>query len=217
MATENDSVYAFDADTLALLWHDSFIDPAIGITPVWSAALENDPNVKPEIGITSTPVIDPATNTLYAVSWVQAATPKGTTYTYQLHALDLATGAEKFQGPVTINAAVSGTGVGSSHGKLTFQPEWELQRPALLLVDGSVYIAFSSHNSQGPYHGWLIGYNAHTLKQTGAFSSTPAGYAGGIWMDGDGTRRGRRGKHLYLSSGNGTFWPQCHGWRLRGL
>jgi PQQ-like domain len=210
VATENDSIYAFDADTLAPLWHDVFINPALGITAVSTALLQNDPDVKPSIGITSTPVIDPTTNTLYAVSEVQSATTKGLTYTQQLHAVDLATGAEKFGAPVTIKATVAGTGVGSSHGKLTFQPEWQFQRPGLLLANGTVYVAFSSHNSQGPYHGWLLGYNARTLKQTAAFSSTPAGYAGGIWMGGDGPAADAAG-NIYLSVGNGTFKPRSSG------
>jgi hypothetical protein len=143
VATEHDSVHAFDANTLAPLWHASFINPAAGITAVSSAGLKFQ-NIVPEVGITSTPVIDPATNTLFVVSEVQIATPRGVVYAHQLHALDLATGLEKLGGPVTIQSPAP------ARGKASFQSKWELQRPALLLANGSVYVAFGSHADVGP-------------------------------------------------------------------
>jgi outer membrane protein assembly factor BamB len=209
VATEHDSVYAFDANTLAPLWHDSFINPAAGITPVSSAALDYT-DLTPEVGITSTPVIDPATNTLFVVSEIQAATPRGLLYVHQLHALDLATGAEKLGGPVTVQAAVPGTGTGSYRGTAFLQSIWALQRAALLLTGGTVYVGFASHGDAGPFHGWLIGYNARTLRQTAAFNVTPNGAEGGIWMSGGGPAADASGQ-IFLATGNGTFRPRARG------
>jgi len=142
VATEHDSVYAFDADgqTTTALWHVSFIDPSAGITTVPSDdVLTTD--IVPEIGITGTPVIDPSTSTLYVV----AKTKENGSYVQRLHALDITTGAEKFRGPVVIQASVAGSGDGSSGGTVLFDPLRENQRAALLLASGVVYIAFGSH------------------------------------------------------------------------
>jgi hypothetical protein len=208
VATEHDSVYAFDADTLAPVWHDSFINPSAGITPLPNGDVRTF-DILPEIGITGTPVIDPATSTLFVVSKIKISSPTGIAYDQQLHALDLATGAEKFGGPVDIRATVRGTGKGSARGKLSFNPLWELQRTALLLSNGTVYVAFASHSDNGPYHGWVLGYDARTLHQTVAFNDTPNGSEGGIWMSGGGPAADSSG-FIYVSTGNGTF-------RRRGL
>lgn len=204
VATEHDSVYAFDADTLALLWHDSFINPAAGVTTVSSKDV-NTTDLYPEVGVTSTPVIDPATGAIYVVSDVKTTSAAGkAVYLQQIHALDLATGAEKFGGPVNISASVRGKGAGSVRGLSTFDPHIENQRAALLLSNGTVYITWASFGDNGPYHGWVIGYDAGTLRRNSAFNLTPNGSRGGVWMSGGGLAADAAGS-IYLASGNGTF------------
>jgi hypothetical protein len=204
VATQHDSVYAFDADSADAanvpLWHASFIDPAEGITTIPNADVGGSPDIAPEIGITGTPVIDATTATLYVVS--RTKEPGG--YAQRLHALDLATGAEKFGGPVTIAAEIPSTGPDNLHGILSFNPLRENQRPGLLLHDGTVYIAWASHGDAKPYHGWIIGYDAMTLEQVTVFNATPDGRAGGIWQSGAGLSTDADG-HLYGATGNGTF------------
>jgi len=189
VATENDSVYAFDADNnggsnASPLWFASLLTPAYGAaagaTTVPSGDVGTD--IQPQIGITGTPVIDPTTGTLYVVS----ATVEGSTFVQRLHALDVRTGLEKFGGPVTITASVPGTGNGSIDGVLSFDPEWENQRPGLLLLNGIVYIGYASHGDNGPWHGWILSYNAATLQQTGVFCASHDGVGGGLWMSGAG-------------------------------
>ena len=204
VATEHDSVYAFDAETLAPLWHDSFINPAAGVTTVSSKDV-NTTDLYPEIGVTSTPVIDPATGAIYVVSDVKLTSATGKASFLQLiHALDLATGAEKFGGPVNIGATVRGTGAGSVRGLLSFNPLIENQRAALLLNNRTVYITWASFGDNGPYHGWVIGYDARSLRQTSALNLTPHGSRGGVWMSGGGLAADAAGS-IYLASGNGTF------------
>src|SRR5262249_19643425 len=135
-----------------------------------------------EIGITGTPVIDSATGTLYVV----AKTKESGAYVQRLHALDITTGDEKLGGPVVIQASVSGSGTGSSGGQLPFHPLRENQRPGLLLSNGVVYVAFTAHGDQPPWHGWVIGYNATTLQQVMVHNTTPDAYGGGIWQSGGG-------------------------------
>jgi chitodextrinase len=168
VATEHDSVYAFDADGsgAAPLWKVSFINPSAGITTVPPSDTGECCDITPEIGITGTPVIDPSTSTLYVVAKTKEVVGGTTTYVQRLHALDLATGAEKFGGPVTIQASVPGTGAGSSGGRITFSALRENQRPALLLNNGAVYFALGFLGDQQPYHGWVLGYKAASLQQT---------------------------------------------------
>jgi hypothetical protein len=212
VATENDSVYAFDADNPGVpLWHDSFIDPAAGITPIPTTQAWQD-DLNPEVGITGTPVIDPTTDTLYVVSKVQVTTAAGTSYVMQLHALDVTTGAEKMGGPVTIQATVPGRGAGHVGKTVSFQAEWEIQRPGLLLENGVVYVAFSSLGDFGPYHGWVIGYNASNLQPVAVFNDTPNSNdrthnLGGIWMAGGGLAADPAG-WIYLLTGSGEFNPR---------
>ena len=190
VATENDTVYAFDADNngganAAPLWKASMLTAAhgaaAGAVTVSSSQVGTD--IDPQIGITGTPVIDPATGTLYVVSKTFEG---GTSFPQRLHALDITTGAEKFGGPVLITASVPGTGNGSVNGTLTFDSLWENQRPGLLLLNGIVWIGFAAHGDNGPWHGWILGYNASTLTQTGAFCATPNGGGAGFWMSGQG-------------------------------
>jgi hypothetical protein len=211
VATEHDSVYAFAAGNPNggnPLWKKTLIDPANGITTVSSSALGCG-DLVPEVGITSTPVINLTTKTLYVVS----ATFNSSTseYSQQLHALDLRTGAEKFGGPVQINAAVPGTGYGDGgdtdgRGNVIFNPKLENQRAALLLSGGIVYVAFASFCDIDEYHGWVLGYDAATLKQVAAFNSTPNGQKGGIWQSGNGPATTGNGV-IFVGVGNGSFDP----------
>jgi hypothetical protein len=205
VATEHDSVYAFDADGLVPtpLWHKSFIDPANGITTVDALNDVQCGNLVPEIGITGTPVISLDNQALYVVSEVKDQNTD--TYLMELHALDLATGAEKFGGPVPIGATVDGTGAGNDgNGHVSFVPQLALQRSALLLANGMVYIAFASNCDRGHYHGWLLAYDALTLGQIAVFNTTPNGSEGGIWQSGNGPSASSYG-NVFVGIGNGTF------------
>jgi hypothetical protein len=204
VATEHDSVYAFNADSPgAPVWHDSFINPTAGVTTVSDSDL-NSNSIAPEVGITSTPVIDPTTSTLFVVAFTKEVSGATTSYVQRLHALDLATGAEKFGGPVVIRASVPGTGPGSVNGVVSFDAFKENQRPGLLLDNGVVYITWASFDDHTPYHGWVIGYNAQTLQQVAVFNTTPDGGLGGIWMSGAAPAADSAG-NIYVVTGNGTF------------
>src|SRR5262249_13182241 len=157
VATEHDSVYAFDADNPGTpLWQSSFINPAAGITTVPSAD-QNCADISPEIGITSTPVIDPNSGTLY----VEAKTKENGAYFHRLHALDVSTGTEKFA-PVVIQGQVPGVGDGSFNNIVSFDPLRPLQRAALLLSNNVLYLTFASLCDIDPYHGWVFAYDAQT-------------------------------------------------------
>ena len=206
VATEHDSVYAFDADGLSStpLWQVSFINPAAGITPVPAADTGETGDIPNEIGITGTPVIDPTTGTLYVVAATKEVVGSTTNYVQRLHALDITTGAEKFGGPVVIQASVPGTGDGASGGQVPFNALRENQRTGLLLTNGVVYFGFASHGDVEPFHGWVLGYNATTLEQVLVYNDTANGSDGGIWMNGDGLATDSTG-NLYFITGNGTF------------
>jgi len=210
VATEHDSVYAFDADASGPpLWHVSFIDPTNGITTLSTTDVGRCTDLKPEIGITGTPVIDPTTGTLYLVA--RTKEQNGTTFVQRLHALDLTTGAEKLGGPVVIRATVDGTGVDSVNGEIPFDAQTQNQRSALLLQDGVVYIAWGSLCDVPPYHGWIMAYDSQALSQAGVWNSTPnlsstpngtlAG--GGIWASGSGPAGD--GNSIFFATGNGAF------------
>ena len=201
VATEHDSVYAFDAEGLTTtpLWQVSFINPSAGITTVPTGDVFTD-DIVPEIGITGTPVIDPQSGTLYVV----AKTKENGTYFQRLHALDITSGAERFGGPAAIQATVAGTGDGTDGVNINFDPLLQNQRAALLLANGVVYIAFASHGDNDPYHGWVLGYDAATLQQVAVFNDTPNGSRGGIWQGGNGPAADSSG-NIFVISGNGTF------------
>jgi len=202
VATENDTVYAFDADTQAApLWQTSLLingGTAVPSSDVWCSDLV------PIIGVTATPVIDPTTNTLYVVAKTKEGLSTNPSFFQRLHALDLATGAERPGAPVDIAATVSGRGDGSDGTSIAFDPLWQLNRPGLALVDGVVYIAFGAHCDAPPYHGWLFAYDATQLTPAGVFITTPNGRGGGIWQSGGAIAADASG-NLYLSTGNGTF------------
>ena len=206
IATEHDSVYAYDADGKATtpLWKTSFINPANGVTTVPAGDTGECCDIAPEIGITSTPVIDPVSNTIYVVAKTKEVSGGQTKYVQRLHALDLTTGAEKFGGPVVIQASVPGTGNGSVNGQLPFDSLHENQRTGLLLLNGNIYFGFASHGDVQPYHGWVLGYNATTLQQTLVFCATPNTEGAGIWMSGGGIASDSTGQ-LYYITGDGEF------------
>jgi hypothetical protein len=204
VATQNDSVYAFDADgkSSVPLWHASFINAAAGITTVPCAEVDGC-FIGPNIGITSTPVIDPSNRAV----WVLARTKENGAYVHKLHALDLTSGAEKFGGPVVISATVSGAGLGTQNGIVPFANQKEHNRPALMLLNGLVYCAFASLEDQNPYHGWILGYGvnpgSNTISQVAVYNSTPNGGQGGIWSAG-GLTADLSG-NIFVETGNGTF------------
>jgi len=196
-ATEKDSVYAFDADsygTGAPLWQVSLLQS--GETPL------TDGPIQPYEGVTSTPVIDPKTGTLYVVSTQKNASGTGF---FRLHALDITTGAEKFGGPVTLNVSVAATNSASVGGVQTLNTSC-IQRAALLLANGNVYMGFG-----GCHSGWLVAYNASNLTQVGVFNSSTVlngegqyASAGGVWMGGGGPVADSDG-NVYVTTGNGPW------------
>jgi uncharacterized protein (TIGR03437 family) len=200
VATEHDSVYAFDADNYlaAPLWHVSFLDPAAGVTAASAADLDCA-SISPEIGITGTPVIDPVSGTLYVVAMTE---PSPDNYSHQLHALDVTTGAEKPGSPVEIQASVPGQGDGNT--TVEFKPWLYKQRAGLLLLNGLVYTGWSSHCDSGNYHGWIIGYNGKTLQQSAVYTDTPNWYAGSFWQGGAAPAADANA-NIYVVSANGTF------------
>ncbi len=195
--TENDSVYAFDADTGALLWHVSVLG---------SGEIASDdhgcPQISPQIGITATPVIDRtsgANGTIYLV----ATSKKSSSYFQRIHALDITTGAEEFGGPVAVQAKYPGTGDNSQGGFVVFDPAQYAERAGLLLLNHVIYTAWTSHCDVRPYTGWLIGYNETTLAQTAILNLTPNGSEGAIWQAGGGLASG--GSNIFFLDANGTF------------
>ncbi len=183
--TANDSVYAFDADTGAQLWQVSLIPSGatavVGSTVGFTSA--------PLIGILGTPVIDPSTNTMYVVA--ETSEQNATYFPHRLHALDLATGGEKFGGPVLVNDP-------------QMAPIHKLQRTGLLLANGNVYVGIGSMQDIQPYHGMLFAFDAQTLLQTAVWNSTPTGSEGGIWMGSAAPAVDEEG-NIYLTTGNGTM------------
>jgi hypothetical protein len=159
-------------------------------------------DINPEIGVTGTPVIDTTSNTMYVVG----KTKENGNYVQRLHALDITTGAEKSNSPVTLSGQVAGNGNGSSGGVLNWDPKWENNRPGLLLLNGIVYIGFAAHGDNGPWHGWILAYNATSLQQTSAFCSTANGSGSGVWMSGTGLAADTiNNGRLFIATGNGAF------------
>jgi len=211
VATEGDSVYAFDADTNTgananPLWHANLIDTrhgaAAGATTVnvQNDLLSSCVDLVPQAGITSTPSIDPSTGTMY----VETKSHEGVNFVHRLHAIDITTGNEKAPGPVAISASVPGTGDGSSNGVLTFDGLHHLNRPGLLLLNGIIYLGYASHCDTSPYHGWLFAYDTKTFTQQAVYVTTPNGGLGGIWMSGAGVAAESSG-NVFISTGNGDF------------
>ncbi len=200
VATEKDSVTAFDADAspCAQFWTASLIPPGEEAVPTPNQEITSD-DIAPFVGITGTPVIDPVSSTLYVVAKTRAPASASAPASYhqRLFALDLATGARKIQ--------LAGTQIATPDpGSPRFNAVWGNQRAALLLANGTVYVAFASHHDQGDYHGWLLGYDAATLQQTAVFDVTPGGVQGGIWQSGGGPSADGN-QNIFVITGNGTF------------
>jgi PQQ-like domain len=197
VATENNSVYAFDADNVSgqVLWQVNFG------TPITCAAIPGcNRDLKPNIGITSTPVIDQAQGSIYVV----AETYVSNTAAFYLHALNYTNGKERAGSPVLIAGSVAGTAPDSSGGKLAFNALMHWQRAGLLELNGGIYIGFAGHEDTQPYHGWLFGYDAVSLRRVLIKCLTPNGSEGGIWQGGGGLAGDASG-NVYVSTGNGTF------------
>jgi hypothetical protein len=234
VATEHDSVYAFDAVNNdptrggGQLWRHSFLDPVGGITSVPQPDIGST-DIVPEVGITGTPVIDAATNTMYVVPKTKELRMENgqmvAHYVHRLHALDITTGADlgsKVIGDTIIGGpegghtnntplVVPGTGDGSfvdpgdGISKVRFNSRRGLQRPGLVLdpSHGVVYVGFASHGDIGPYHGWIIGYDAHLSLKT-FFNTSPDGGLAGTWQSGGAPALDSAG-NLFVSTGNGSF------------
>ena len=205
IATEKDSVYAFDADATSTepLWQVSFVDAKKYISPVSNRDVFC-PFIQPDIGITSTPVIDLSSKTLYALARTREAENGKWVFRQKLHALDLVTGAEKLGGPITIRASFQGDKSLFSKGVTEFDPLRENQRAALLLVNNNVFITWASSCDVGPYYGWVMSYDARTLKQTGVLNVSPGAKESGIWQADAGPAADGSG-NVYLITGNGKF------------
>src|SRR5665213_411672 len=211
VATENDTVYAFDADNYVPTpyWTNSFINAAAGIIPVPGS--DANGNITPIIGITATPVIDPATGTIYVEARTKETSGSNTSYVHRLHALDITTGLERtaYNSPMLItvtNYPGTGTpGQGDTNGPYVLWNGLREQcRPALLLANGMVYLCYASPGDHDPWYGWVFSYDAHTLAQTGTFNTAPNIGRGGIWMTGNGPAADTNGA-IYLNTGNGSF------------
>jgi hypothetical protein len=196
--TENDSVYAFDADSGSILWQRSML--AGGETP---SDPRNCGQVSPEIGVTATPVIDRTRGPNGAV-YVAAMSKNGSTYHQRLHALDLALGTELFGGPAEVQASYPGTGDNTNGTSVVFDPAQYLERSGLLLLNGVIYTGWASHCDIRPYTGWIMGYSASTLAQTSVLNVTPNGNEGAIWMAGAGLAADSSG-NIYFADANGDF------------
>jgi hypothetical protein len=199
VATEHDSVYAFDADSGAQIWKASVLGSGETTSDDRSCG-----QVGPEIGITATPVIDRkqgANGTIFVVAMSKDSSGN---YHHRLHALDITTGNETSGSPTEITATYPGNGDGSSNGTLTFDPKMHKDRAALLLSGGNIYLGWSSHCDFSPYTGWVMAYSASTLKQTAVLNLTPNGGDGSIWMSGDGIAADSAG-NLFLLDANGKF------------
>ena len=222
VATQHDSVYVFDADAkpCVMYWHANLLDTlhggTVGERPVtWNDVGYCYGDIYPEIGVTGTPVIDATTNTIYVVSASESNAQnsgscigaKGNFY-HRLHALDVATGSEKYNAPVTIAASVPGTGDGSVNGMVSFRSQLHHNRSGLAEAGGKIYVTFSAHEDATPYHGWVIAYKATNVQQQMAvFNTTPNGVNGadgGIWAGG-GAPAVDNGGDVYVSTGNGVF------------
>jgi hypothetical protein len=204
IATEHDSVYAFDAygSPSEPLWKVSLLGG--GSTPVPQGDVACF-FIHPEVGITSTPVIDPITGTIYVLARTKVGHMlSADEYHQQLHALAVTNGDEKFGGPVEITASVEGRGDGSSHGRIAFGPLRENPRAALLLADNTVYLTWASSCDVGPYHGWIMAYDARTLRQESVFNDSPDADDGGIWASDTGIAADKDG-NVFAATGNGRF------------
>ena len=198
VVTEHDSVYAFDSDTGAQLWKVSLLGSGETTSDNRGCG-----QVSPEIGITSTPVIDRKAGP-HGTIYVVAMSKNGSNYFQRLHALDVTTGAELLAGPVTIQASYPGTGSNSSGGQVIFDPKQYKERSGLLLLNGVIYTTWASHCDISPYTAWIIAYDQANLSQSSVLDLTPNGSEGSIWQSGGGPAADAQG-NIYALIANGTF------------
>ena len=194
VATENDSVYAFDADaSMAPLWQITLLDAAhgagTGAAPTDTSQDNPCTDILPKLGVTSTPAIDPSSGTMYVES--KTVENNGNSFVHRLHALDITNGSEKASAPATITA----------NG---FNALMHTNRPGLLLLNGVVYVAYASDCDNTPYHGWIFAYDGTTMAQLAVFNESPNGRMGGFWMAGSGVAADSSA-NLFIASGNGDF------------
>src|SRR6266852_7021037 len=202
IATVNNTLYAYDGDNGTLYWQSSFTAPGMRPprnTDMTGACGGTYPNFSGNIGIVGTPVIDAARGTMYFV----ARSTTGSTFVQYLHAVNIVDGNDIAGSPTQITATYRGNGDGSVNSVIAFDARRQNQRQGLTLLNGFVYVTFSSHCDAGPYHGWILGYDAATLQQQVVYNATPNGYAGGMWESGTGMAADAEG-NLYVVTGNGT-------------
>jgi hypothetical protein len=202
VATVNNTLYAYDGDNGSLYWQKNFTAP--GMRPPQNTDMTGACNgtyqdFSGNIGIVGTPVIDAVTGTVYFV----ARSTAGGTFVQFLHAVNIVNGNEIVGSPTKITATSSGNGDGSVNGVIAFDALRQNQRQGLTLLNGTVYVTFSSHCDWGPYHGWILGYDAATVQQRIVYNATPNGYAAGMWESGTGMAADAAG-NLYVVTGNGT-------------
>jgi hypothetical protein len=202
VATVNNSLYAFDGDDGTRYWVKNYSAPGMRPprnTDMTGACNGSYADFSGNIGIVGTPVIDSARQILYVV----ARSTDGSVFVQHLHAISIIDGSEASGSPAPITATYPGNGDGSVANVITFNGQTQNQRQGLTLVTGVVYVTFSSHCDWGPYHGWVLGYDAVTLQQRVVYNATPNGYAGGMWESGTGMAADAAG-NLYVVAGNGT-------------
>lgn len=208
VVTEHDQAYAFDANTGQQIWQTSFIGTFGNkqILPVSNGDVFcND--LVPEIGITSTPVIDLASHQIYLVAKTKEIVNNVTTFYQRMHVLDIRTGKENLSDPyfgAPITAKTPGTGSGSQGGYLTFDPRMQHQRAALALANGLIFVAWGAHCDVGNYHGYVMAFSKSSAHPAGVYVSTPNAYEGGIWMGGVGPAVDSA-NNVYVPTGNGYF------------
>jgi hypothetical protein len=217
VATENESLYAIDAQSGTVLWKDALLIPEHKgkVTAVPSSAVNDTTDLSPEIGITATPVIDPSTGTIFVENQTQEVASDGTHFENHLYAINIASGAiskdvliaDSIGDTVVSGPSVMGSGDGSANGVVKFDALRQMDRPALTLVNGNIYLAYGSHGDNPPYHGWVLGYSESTFAPTAVFNADPNGSDSGIWQSGGTlayeTVSGKT--YLYFETGNGTF------------
>ncbi len=205
VASEHDSVFGFDADDGSTLWQVTVL--AAGETTSDDRGCEQ---VTPEIGVTSTPVIDLSMGLHGTIYVVAMSKDSSGNYHQRLHALDITTGAEQFNGPMEIAAQYPGTGDNSQGGYVIFDPKQYKERAGLLLLNHIVYTSWASHCDDRPYTGWIISYNGKTLAQESVLNVTPNGSEGAIWASGAGLATDNLG-NIYFLDANGTFDTTLNG------
>jgi hypothetical protein len=203
VATMNDSVYAFDADTNVggPLWFVNFTNPSAGITAIPGTDIQTAPNVSGSVGILGTPVIDTAAGTIFLV----ARTKENGAYVQRLHALDVTSGAERPNSPLVIQASVPGTGYDGVGGTIQFNPKTANQRSGLTLANGKLVIAWGGLDDDfDPYHGWVMTFDPVTLQRLAVFNTSPNGRRAGIWESGSAAPVDAYG-NVYYTTGNGSW------------